>query len=283
MKHTASPSAVFVGTTPNIGTTTAAFSTALRMAEAGDIQVGFLCLHLKSAKLYRFLGVDKPDMTLDQLKPELSASVLSPEQLRRSMFQLPGQRNLHILFGSMNREQAEFYRPGEIAHLLQAATRAFDFVVMDVGAYWDNAATVCAIREASTRIVVTTPALSHFQEDGKRWIGQVSPLFQVNPMEYECVVVHGAWGGEGYSMKEICKELGVKPLGQLQLNSSLYSSFDKGQFREWLSNDAEGKKSMVKPAKELLKRYELHKAFSPMQSQPWFRKLTKLRGGVDSV
>lgn len=283
MSKLSSSSAVFVGTTPNIGTTTAAFATALRMAEAGGISIGFLCLHLKSAKLHRFLGVDKPPTTLDQLKPELHSSSLSPELLGRAMLPLPGQRNLHILFGSLNREQAEYYQPLEISHLIQVAKRTFDFVVLDVGAYWDNAATVCAIREAETRIVVTTPALSHFQEDGKRWIGQVSPLFQIESNQYDCVVVHGAWGGEGYSMKQICKELGVNPLGQLQLNSALYSSYDKGQFQDWLSRDGEGKKAMVKPARELLKRHGLQRSFPPMQNQPWFRKLTKLRGGVDSV
>lgn len=284
MKQNMTPSAVFVGTTPNIGTTTAAFATALRLAEESGGTIGFLCLHLKSAKLHRFLGVDEPAMTLDRLQPELRSASLTPDLLKRAMYALPGQPNLHILFGSLNREQAEFFRPEEMEHLLAAAKRAFDFVVLDVGAYWDNAATVCSIRSASTRILVTTPALSHFQEDGKRWIGQVSPLFKVEPADYDCVVVRGAWGSEGYGIRQICQELGVKPLGELQLNGALYSSFDKGGFHDWLKSDSGGRKSMTKPAKELMRRHDLRRmGFAPMNSQPWYRKLAKLRSGVDTV
>ncbi|WP_214628146.1 hypothetical protein [Paenibacillus agaridevorans] len=248
---------VYVGTTPNIGTTTAAFASAMRLAEATDKPVGYLCLHLKSAKLHRFLDVDEPETTLDKLQPELRSAALTPAMLQRAMFELPGQRNLRVLFGSLNREQAEYFTDREIQHLLDVAERTFACVVLDVGAYWDNAATVCAIQRANVRVVVTTGALSHFQEDGKRWIGDVSPLFKVRPEQYECLVIRAPWGRDAYSAAQIGRELGSAGISELRLSQTLFASLDQGAFHLWLKEDKAGKAAMSRQAGRIVSRYGL--------------------------
>src|SRR5690606_1027524 len=106
-------------------------------------------------------------------------------------------------------------------------------------------------RRASSRILMTTPALSHFQEDGRRWIGQVSPLFNVSPNQYDCVVIHYPWRNGGYQMKHICKELGMAPLGQFQMSEPMFSQLDSGTYAEWLKKDGAGKAAMHGPAKAL--------------------------------
>ncbi len=276
----AAPIAAFVGTTPNIGTTAAAFAAAFRLAEATGKSVGYFCLNLKGAKLHRFIGVDEPDTTLDELHPELRSQALTPDMLRRAMHRLPGQANLHALFGSMNRDQAEFVRPEDIHHLIDTAARAFAFVVLDVGAYWDNAATVCSVQRAGSRILVTTPALSHFQEDGRRWIGQVSPLFQVTANQFDCLVVQYPWSNGGYDMRHICKELGASPIGRLRLSESMFGELDKGAYAEWLKLDRTGRLAMKEPALTLLRRHRLQEAALPAHGrQPWFRKLLVRRSG----
>ncbi|MDQ6422831.1 hypothetical protein RB620_25725 [Paenibacillus sp. LHD-117] len=282
MKSKSAPMAAFIGTTPNIGTTTAAFSAAVRLAEATGKPIGYLCLNLKSAKLYRFLGVDEPETTLDKLQPELRSASMTPSMLLRATHALPRQPNLHILFGSVNREQAEFFSDKELEHLLDVAEQAFSFVVLDLGAYWDNAATVCSIRRAATRIVVTTGALSHFQEDGRRWIGEVSPLFQVQPEQYECVVVRGTSGHASFSPAQISRELGAASLGELHLTPALYASLDKGALGDWLKEDKGGKAAMAAPARLLANRYGLG-AFPRKDRQPWYLKLANMRGGVGSA
>ncbi|MDF2836560.1 MAG: hypothetical protein K0Q63_2200 [Paenibacillus sp.] len=283
MKHVQSPMAVFVGTTPNIGTTTAAFAAAVRIAEATDKPIGYLCLHLKSAKLHRFLGVDDPEMTLDKLQPELRAGVMTPAMLERATYPLPGQRNLRILFGSVSREQAEFFTDKELEHLLDVAGRTFSFVVLDVGAYWDNAATVCCVRRASARIVVTTGALSHFQEDGKRWIRELSPVFRIRQEQYECLVIRSPWRDDAYNAAQIGKELGASSLGELRFAPALFASLDKGTLGEWLKEDKFGKAAMAEPAGRLAARYGLAVPERKAMRPSWFFKRRLARDGAGSA
>lgn len=282
MNGTPAPLAVFIGTTPNIGTTTAAFATAYRMAEACGKPIGYLCLNLKSAKIHRYIGVDEPLVTLDKLRPELRSYTLTPEKLRRAVYSVPGQPNLQVLFGNLMRDQAEYFTPEEAEHLISIAEQTFAFFIMDVGAYWDNAATICSIRRAGSRILVTTPALSHFQEDGRRWIGQVSPLFEVTPEQYDSVIINGPWRNGGYQMKHICKELGTKALGQLQLSEPVFSQLDSGTYAQWLKVDTEGKQVMQEPAKAMMKRHNIRSMSTSVAVQPWYRKLLAHRNGTSS-
>ncbi|MCR2803345.1 hypothetical protein [Paenibacillus soyae] len=282
MNRAGAPMAAFIGTTPNIGTTSAAFAAAFRLAELSGLSVGYLCLNLKSAKLHRFLGIEEPELTLDKLQPELRSASLTPERLRRAAYAVPVMRNLSILFGNLDREGAEFIGAEEIDHLLDTAEMAFDFAVLDVGAYWDNAATVCCMRRALSRIVVTTPALSHFQEDGGKWIGGVSARFGIRPDQYDCIVVQPSWAKGGYGMKVICKELGCSPLGEFPLTEALLGGFDRGEFGAWLWEDPAGRTAMKKIAAVLMERHGLRAVFPSMMRQPWYRKLRLYRNGVSS-
>lgn len=276
------PLAVFIGTTPNIGTTAAAFAAAYRMAEASGKPIGYLCLNLKSAKIHRYIGVDEPAVTLDKLRPELRSYTLTPEKLRRAAYPLPNQSNLQVLFGNLMRDQAEYFTPEEAEHLLTIAEQTYSFVVLDVGAYWDNAATICSIRRASSRILVTTSALSHFQEDGRRWIGQVSPLFGIAPEQYDTVIINSPWRNGGYQMKPICKELGTAALGQLQLSEPFFSQLDNGTYAEWLKMDTEGRQVMREPAKAIMQRHGMRSMAKSITVQPWYRKLLTHRNGTSS-
>ncbi len=264
--------AAFIGTTPNIGTTAAAFATAYRIAEASGESIGYLCLHLKSAKLHRYLGIDEPLVSLDKLQPELRTFSLTAEKLRRSCYSLPGMPQLQVLFGNLMRDQAEYYSPEAVEHLLTVAQQAFSFVVVDVGAYWDNAATVCSIRSAGSRILTTTSALSHFQEDGRRWIGQISPLFDVSPHQYDCVVIQQPWRSDGYRMQHISKELGMTALGSLQMKESLFGYLDAGDYEEWLKRDSNGRIAMQDSAEKLMKRHQIPVRSTPLTRQRWYRK-----------
>ncbi|MUT68638.1 hypothetical protein [Paenibacillus sp. NEAU-GSW1] len=278
----AAPFIGFVGTTPNIGTTAAAFALAYRIAEASCKPVGYLCLHLKSAKIHRYIGVDHPEVTLDKLRPELASCSLSGEKLLRAAYAVKELPNLQVLFGNMHRDQAEFFTPEEAEHLIDVARRSFSIVIADTGAYWDNAATVCAMRLAQSRIVVTTGALTHFQEDGKRWIQQISPLFGISAEQYETLLIHPPWGTGGYQMKEVCKELGTAKLGELRLSDTLFAQLDSGKYSQWLKEDSAGKKAMLEPAKSLMNKHGIRRSFPAVHAQPWYRKLISHRNGVGS-
>ncbi|QAY66834.1 hypothetical protein [Paenibacillus protaetiae] len=273
----------FVGTTPNIGTTSASFAAAYRLAEATGQGVGYFCLHLKSAKIHRYIGIDKPSDSLDRLRPELRSQSLAPDKLLRSMHRIGSMPKLSVLFGNMEREQAEFFTPEEAEHLIACAAEAFPVIVLDVGAYWDNAATVVGMRMADMKVLVTTTVLSHFQEDAQQWIAAVAPTFGITPDHFEAVIIHSPYWNGGYRVKEICKEIGTAKLGEFQTSAGMFSALDKGDYEQWLSSDPAGKKAMLEPAAAIVNRYGLAQTRKrAITAQPWFRKLLEHRGGVGS-
>lgn len=280
MQAGAAPLITFIGTTPNIGTTAAAFAAAFRIAESSEAKVGYLCLNLKSAKLQRYVGIDSPDTGLGSIRPELRDRSLLPEQLMHAVHPIRGNGALHALFGSMERDQAEFYTAEDMLHLLDTARRTFDIVIADVSAYWDNAATVCAVREASTRALVTTGALSHFQEDWSCWISQISPLFGVEAGGFELIVIRSPWTIGGFHVKDIRKETGLPLAGELQLTEPMLLQLDGGQYDQWLRT-GEGSEAMKRPAEAWMRQYGVQ-GKRTVRIQPWYRKLLAHRNGVGS-
>jgi len=270
----------FTGTTPNIGTTVAAFAAAYRVAELGGQPTGFLCMNLKSAKLRRYIGIDRPTVTLDGLRPELRSGTLTPEKLLRAASPLPNCPQLHVLFGNLLRDQAEFFTPEDMEHLIRIARAAFRLTVADVSAYWDNAATVTAMREGDTRVITTTTALSNFQEDGQRWIGQVSPLFGVPQAGLEGIIIHSPWRNGGFPVKDIKKETGLPIIGELRMTDSIVSQLDSGRLHDWLATDVHGKQAMRRTAEHLMAKHVITRKVD-FKIQPWYRKLIVHRNEVD--
>ncbi|QJC51202.1 hypothetical protein HGI30_06245 [Paenibacillus albicereus] len=271
------PLIAFIGTTPNIGTTSAAFAAACRLADRSGEEVGFLCLNLKSAKIHRFIGQDRPQATLDGIRPELTSSSLAPAQLRRACMQPEGQPLVHVLAGNQMRDQAEFYSVDEMDHLLEAARNAFPIVVADVGSYWDNAATIGAMRAASSRVLCTTGALSHFQEDCNRWVRQVSPLFGIEPDRFDLLAIQSPWTTGGYRMKEMEKETRLSLIAEFKTNQAFYDSLDRGRYHAWLKQDAVGRIAMEEASDKLAERHGI-RCRPNKDKQPWFRKLKAHRG-----
>ncbi|GBF77109.1 hypothetical protein PA598K_05633 [Paenibacillus sp. 598K] len=273
--------AVFTGTTPNIGTTAAAFATAAQVASLSSQPVGLLCLNLKSAKLHRYLGVDRPSVTLDSLRPELRAGTLTPDKLRSAAYTPPSCPGLSILFGNLMRDQAEFFTPEDMEHLLAVARQTYRLTVADVSAYWDNAATITAMRAADSRLVAMSTALSSFQEDGQRWIGQVAPLFGVKPLELQGIVIHPPWKNGGFPVKDIRRETGLTVVEELKVTESLLSQLDSGRLDNWVAAEQQGKQAMRRTAEHLMARHVIA-GVPGRSSQPWYRKLMGHRNGVTS-
>jgi MinD-like ATPase involved in chromosome partitioning or flagellar assembly len=278
------PLIAFTGSTPNIGTTVAALGTAFRLASRTGKRMGFLCLNLKSAKTHLYLGVDEPKVTLDAIRPELRAGTLTADKLRAYAQVPPRLRGVHVLFGNLPRDQAEYYEPGQIEHLLRTAREAFDAVVADTGAYWDNAATICAVRMAEHRLLVTTGQFTNFREDVYRWIGQIAPQFGVRPGEFHLVVLRRSDRmSEGFGLKEILRETGSSGVSELKADESLGVHLDSGRLDEWLADErrAAAFDVVAEPLMRKLgwtdgeRRIDRHRMPRPW----WLRAPTDKRGG----
>ncbi|WP_166245177.1 hypothetical protein [Paenibacillus turpanensis] len=237
--------AIFIGTSPNIGTTLASFAAASRLAgRTGQRRVSYLCLNLKSSKIHHYLGMEPPAVTLDALRSELRSGSLTGEKLLQGCTSLPvqGNRNLYVLFGNQNREQAEYYMPADIEHLLRCAREAFDLTIVEVNAYWDNAATICAVSEADAGFLVTTAALSDFQEDARQWFKAGTSLFGIEPNKRFKIIVNERSPQPrpvSFKPQHISKEIGLPVAAEWDWEKELGPALQRGRLLEWIGAHGE--------------------------------------------
>ncbi len=251
--------AVFMGSTPNIGTTLAAFGTAAQMAMRTDRTIAYLCLNLKSSKIHRYLGVDRPPVTLDEIRPELKSMSLDRQRLKRCCEKIKGFDNLYVLFGNMLREQAEFYTPDDMDYLLQLASETFDVCIVEVSAYWDNAATACAGLFADTRVVVTSAQLACFQEDIARWLQTIAPMFGLHASGFDLFVTRQPDAGSfrGFHPKDIRRETGMNVIGGMRADPRADPMLDQGQIVELVTGKTAAARDLGRMAHTLIALYRL--------------------------
>lgn len=226
----------FCGTTPNIGTTVVAFGTAIELARRMENDVAYICLNLKSSKIHRYLGVDEPVDSLDEFRAEIRARALSPDRLRRKAWRDPRRElpaNLFVVFGNRLREQADYFSGEDVSYFLENARRAFQLCVVDVHAFWDNAATVTTMQKANVRLLVTTPDITHFQEDMDRWFKTLAPYADIGTSDIRLVLNHpNAPGSVGVAAAEICRETGSELAGVIPHCSEMLSVLNQGRIHD---------------------------------------------------
>lgn len=226
-------SVVFFGTTPNIGTTFVAFGTAVRLASLTNLKIGYVCLNLKSSKIHHYLGRKNETNSLDQIRSELKTKSVLPATLQHYMPQVKGAKGqLYTLSGNMQREQAEFYQPADIEHLLEVCREVYDVTVVDVNAYWDNAATLTSLLHTDLRIAVTNGELACFQEDVEKWIRTGCSLLSISPKDMFLFVTQWKWRQERYKLKDIAGETDISLAGTLGYHARLNRFANQGALVE---------------------------------------------------
>lgn len=234
---------VFAGTTPNIGTTVVAFGTALSLAKNTHKQIAYLCLNLKSSKIHHYLSIDQPAFSLDKIRTELKTRTLTPARLRPYCVSMKQWPNLHVLVGNLYREQAEYYTPSDIEHLLKIAARAFDVCIVDVNAYWDNAATVSALLASDLKVLVTSDQLAHFQEDLSQWMRTGYDWLNMTPDLFHLFINQQHRQHGGYSHKDIKRETGLSIIGWMNGYEQLPSFLNRGKLEEFFMENPSAESS----------------------------------------
>lgn len=265
---------VFIGSTPNIGTTFASFGAAVRLARLTERTVGYICLNLKSSKLHRYLGIEKPEGTLDQLRADIRSMDLRPERLRTVCEPIKGCPNLRIMFGNRLREQAEYFTAEDMDHLLQTARQTFDVCVIEVNAYWDNAATICGLLRADTRILVTTPDLTHFQEDIDRWLRGLCPVIGISDNRFDLLLTqfNRSGGSAGIRSQDIRKETGLPLIGVIGKYGEFTETVNQGKLLELLSGTHPFNRDLEGIARQIAAGFGLQLTEGGAEKETWLRR-----------
>lgn len=254
---------VFIGSTPNIGTTWIAFGAALNLAKATGVSVGYICLNLKSSKLYRYTGMDACVAGLDSIRAEMRSGSLSSLKLRSCFIPIKKRRSVHVLYGATQREQTDFYQRDDFRYLLSVARSNYDICIVDVNAYWDNAATITALTEADQRVLVTTPDLSNFQEDVNRGLRIVAPMLGIAPESFLLTInQYSPAAITGMNKRDICRETGMELAAVVGYDQELRNRMNEGTLVDYIMHNKGFIQSIEPLTDKLAQRLQLSHAGS---------------------
>lgn len=270
---------LFTGTTPNTGTTIAAFATAQLLANYTAQKVAYVCLNLKSSKIHHYLGWDQPMISLDQLRSECKTQSLTPERMSRAGMKI--HDNFTVYAGNQLREQAEYYKPQDISFYLQLLEQVYDFVIVDVHPYWDNAATVQAMLSIENKVLVTTAHLACFQEDLKGWFRSAEEILN-KPITPPGLFISLLDAKEnGYSLKDIQAETGLSLYGSMKRNEAIYDYLNEGRLQH-LVHELEHVRKSIDPL--LLSIYNFsEESANKAHTTPWLKRLRFVMNGSSFV
>lgn len=251
----------FAGTTPNVGTTVVAYTTALLLAQQTTQSIAYVCLNLKSSKIHSYLGIDQPAITLDSFRADIKSRALTADKIKAYSITSKSADNLSIFVGNMAREQAELYSVDDIQHVLDTVASAYDLCIVDVNAYWDNAATIRGLMCADSRIMVSTDQLSHFQEDTARWLKNSAPVYRMDVSSFDLFITQYESGKQssGISFKHIRRETGMNIVGKLHKVERLNELLNQGIIEEILAHDSQVSKDLSGLITMLTTLYQLDK------------------------
>lgn len=272
---------MFVGTTPNNGTTACAFSTAVALARGSpNASVAFLCLNLKSSKIARYLGLTETG-GLGAIRANLKAQTLTEASLSRQTVRLKAPPNLYVLDGNMQREQAELYAPDDIEHLLHVASHAFDVCIADCNAYWDNAATVVTAMRAGVKLLVTSPSPGSFCDDYRGWLVHTASLFGITPDQFQLVVSEAAQIADAFHAREIEKSTGLEIIGNMPYDRRLAVDMQLGRLHEWCAGNPQGMQQMERIAARIAERLGIDHAANIERRAPVKLRFRGLRSHME--
>lgn len=265
---------LFMGTTPNIGTTVVSYSTAMQIAKQTEQQIAYICLNLKSSKIHKYMGIHHPLRTLDGIRAEIKSQGLIKERIRQYCINHKETPNFYVLPGNMVREQAEFYTMEDIRHLLDIASSAFDLCVIEVNAYWDNAATISGLLCADTKVVVSSNQLGNFQEDMDRWLKSGSSIFDLDFNSFDLFITQLQKNQitNGFRIKDVRKETGMNIVGRLDRLEQVDELLNQGRIDDLATNDPQLSKGLSGMINMLIALYRLERK-STLARKSWLNRV----------
>lgn len=151
------------------GATTVAVNTALALAAGSKLKIGLIDANLRNPEIRSSLNLAGAGPNHFRLRSKLQTHSLRPEELVAACTTYRNMPRLHIMSGSPRRDTASDMTPEMISHLLDVSRQSFDVTIIDLNAYPDNAATVCAVRGADQRWLVCQNNYASYKTSWGEW------------------------------------------------------------------------------------------------------------------
>ncbi|WP_274361865.1 AAA family ATPase [Paenibacillus thermotolerans] len=190
------------------GATTVAVNAAVMLARSSQLNVGLLDLNLKNPEIKYGLQLKDLHRSNLLLRPKLHTGTLAASDLLDACQQYRKTPRLHILAGSHRRDTAGDVTPGMVEHLLETCRAVFDVTIADVSAFPDNAATVCAVKNADMKWLVAQQDFASHRLSWTEWYECYWKYIGLHPQDISLVLNRYAGGGE--SPEKIAGILGMK-------------------------------------------------------------------------
>lgn len=267
----------WIGTTPNIGTTLLSYAAACQLAAEVEGKVAYLCLNLKSSKLHRYLGRTESFASLDQLRTAIRTRRLTSAQLLQAGDWMGEAGNLCVLYGNRVRAQAEYYSEADMAFLLDLARNTFTVVLVEVNAYWDNAATATVMHQSQQIMLVADNRPGSFQEDMQAGFKAGMSLLNLSTQKVELLVNATGPDGDGYGDHDIKKTSGLEVVATLPYLPQAVQAMDAGRLHTLLATDGKLARYASAVAARIIMRHQLAaRTKTPQVARSWRQRLRKL-------
>jgi pilus assembly protein CpaE len=195
------------------GATTVAINTALVLAQQTKLKIGLLDLNLKNPEIGASLNLAAKGRSNAALRSKLQTGSLRPDDLMEACIPYRKAPQLRILAGSHRRDTAADFTAEMMQHLLDVCRSSFDITIVDVSAFPDNAATVCAAKYADCRWLVAQQAFGSHRWSWNEWYECYWKFAGLHPSQISLVVNRFSPHGEG--PHRIADSLGMRLAGVL--------------------------------------------------------------------
>lgn len=170
------------------GASTIALNTALAIASNTNLRVGLIDGNLKNPSLRSHLNISDRIKSNFQIRAKMQTGTLDPSTLQAASVVHKKFSNLYVLPGSHRRETASDVTPEMIYHLMSVARQTFHITIMDVSSFADNAATICGVRYADERWLVSQPIYTSYRISWKEWLECYWRLCGLSSKDFKLVI-----------------------------------------------------------------------------------------------
>lgn len=202
----------FFGTHSGAGNSTTVLNTAYTIATMVNSQTKIIVLSLNPYDSSDYFLKYKGSY-LDDVKMDLSKE-FDEEKLLNAMYKYEGLGFYHLA-GNTSKMKIREYSVEEIDQLIKVAKRLSDIVLIDGGAFFDNACYATAYERADVKFLVATQEEKGFNSNWKQTYSQMVQHLQADLSDYLLILNRYNEGVSLINDKDLSEEMGMTLLSTI--------------------------------------------------------------------